>query len=141
MSPPAAILEVKTGERPYKCMNSEWAVDSDGPIMFRFISKLCADGQVELVLFSQRQDNTKFIYGTSTFPATEFNRVWQRTREAIWEIFPGVKMEVVDFAEMDRSAYTALPLGKIGIPLILFKSWVVGLYNRLRWWIAKKPPK
>ena len=48
--PIQAIIEIKAGEKQYKCMNSEWLVDGDGPIMFRMLSKLRVDGQVEAVM-------------------------------------------------------------------------------------------
>lgn len=105
-----ALLEVHAGERPYKCMNSPWLVDSDGPLMFRFISKLRADGKVELVYYTQRQDGRKYVMQHISFAEDDFLSFVQAMRSSIWQFFPGVLLEVVDFDDIDPSSFvTAKP--------------------------------
>lgn len=140
--PPPAILNINEGEKIYKCMKSDWQVDEGGPIMFRFISKLRKDGKVELVLFSQRQDNTKFIYGTLEFMPDEFAHAYQTIRETVWGFFPNAKMEVEEFEKMAPSAYTTAKISSPWYKVKLGWIWHVGgFFNKLRWFFTRKTPK
>lgn len=60
-----AILSINEGEQIYKCLNSEWLVDANGPVMFRFVSKLRADGKIELVFSPSARTIGSMSYGTS----------------------------------------------------------------------------
>lgn len=113
-----ALLEVKKGERPYKCMNSPWLRDGDGPVMFRFISKLKADGRVELAYFTQRQDGRKYVLQHISFEDKEFLGVVQVIRESIWEFFPGTDLEVLDFDDIHPSSYVTAKANPLGFAKI-----------------------
>jgi len=136
-----ALLTIKEGEKPYKCMATEWLVDPDGPVMFRFISKLRQDGQVELVLFTQRQDNKKYILEHISFAENDFSKTISAIREMIWKFFPDAKMETENFGEMEPASYRALPANKLGLFWLGLVLRVNGIINKLRWLIFKKPPQ
>lgn len=136
-----ALLNIEEGEIIYKCGTSEWLVDADGPIMWRFISKKRKDGKIEMVIFTQRQDNRKHIMQYISFAESEFLGIIQAVRQAMWQLFPGAKFETNDFNDMPSSAYhtarTDTPLGFWKIRLI----WYWGaLVNGLRWLFLRKPP-
>ena len=136
-----ALLTIKEGEKPYKCLTTEWLVDSDGPVMFRFISKLRQDGEVELVLFTQRQDNKKYVLEHISFSEDEFLKAIGAIREMIWKFFPDVKIEIEDFTEMETSSYHALPANKLGLIWINAVWRIKAIINKLRWLFFKKPPQ
>lgn len=141
MQPPA-LLNVEKGERIYKCMNSEWLVDDDGPIMFRFISKLRKDGQIELVLFTQRQDNRKYILQHISFAEKDFLGMLQTIKKAVWQFFPGAKIETVDFEDMPSSSYQTAKVDEgMGWWKILLYLRLKGIINRLRWFFTRRPPQ
>jgi len=140
MNPPA-LLSVNKGERSYKCMNTEWLVDDDGPLMFRFISKLCKDGKVELVFFTQRQDNRKYVLKDIIFDQEDFSKTFSAIRETIWGFFPNAKVEAVNDEELSSNSYTALPNNRFGLFLLKFMWHFGGLINRLRWFFFRRPPK
>lgn len=141
MSAPEALLTIKHGERPYKCAATAWMVDSDGPVMFRFISKLRLDNHIELVLFTQRQDNRKYILQHISFEQEEFPGIVNAIRETIWRFFPDAKIEIEDFGDLEPEKYQALPNNKFSLWGLKF-SWLVdGSINKLRWFFFKKPPK
>lgn len=137
-----AILNINEGEKIFKCMKTDWQVDEDGPIMFRFISKIRKDGQVELVIFSQRQDNSKYIFGTSTFPQNDYLGAVQAIRKAVWGIFPKANMEIEDFADMAPASYTtASMVGFWGRFKIMLGWYVGGMINKIRWFFTRRTPK
>ena len=122
-------------------MNTGWLQDSQGPLRFRFISKLRNDGQVELVFFTQRQDNRKYILQHISFDKNDFAKTINAIREMIWKFFPKAKIEVDDFAEISPSAYRVLPDRRWALLWLAFLWRFEGMRNKLRWLFFRKPPR
>ena len=136
-----ALLTINQGEGPYKCAKTGWLVDSDGPVMFRFISKLRQDGDIELVLFTQRADNRKYVLEHISFKPDEFPGVVNVVRETVWKFFPDAKIEIEDFAEIEPENYQALPNTKLNLWWLKSNWFFKGLINKLRWLFFRQPPK
>ncbi|GEM_PF-2160258 len=132
-----ALLEVKTGEQIYKFMNSEWLSDDAGVFMYRFISKLRIDGQVELVLFKQRQDNRKEILDELTFPEVEFLGMVQEIRQSIWQRYPDARIEVMDMNDIPADKVHTVKntfFGHVRLYVYWFLSRVSLLLRRVWRW-------
>lgn len=135
-----ALLEINTGEHIYKFMNSEWLTDEAGMFIYRFISKLRTDGQIELVLFKQREDSQKEILGEFTFPEVEFLGMVQEIRQTIWQLYPDARIELMDMNDIPSDNVHKVQnnvLGLLRFRCHWFLSRIVVLLRRIwRWFLS-----
>jgi hypothetical protein len=89
-----SLLEIKNGERPYKGGVSDWFYDADGAVVFKVISKQRANGQIELICYSQRSDGIKRVIQHISFAETNFWSVMDALHSAMKEFFPKFKIDV-----------------------------------------------
>lgn len=123
-----AIIEIKKGEQPYKIICSPWLKDSDGPVMFKLLSKKCGNGKIEAVYVVERTRGRKTILGSTTTEEERFMDVANAFREMVWQLFPGVDLAVEEIGPVDTdkphstSQYTATKSTKKGLLWLRIKK-------------------
>jgi hypothetical protein len=125
-----AIIEVKKGESIYKIIRSPWLKDSDGPVMFKLLSKKRRDGQIEAVFLTERSGGIKHVLTRAVNPEEKFMDVANAFREAVWQFFPDVDLAVEEVEPIDAdkphstSQYTAVRPNKKGLLWLRIKKWL-----------------
>ena len=125
-----AIIEVKKGEKPYKIIRSPWLKDSDGPVMFKLLSKQCNNGEIEAVYLTERSGGRKIVLGKTTIKEERFIDVANAFREMVWQFFPGVDLAVEEIEPINTSSphstsqYTAVKTTKKGLFWLRIKKWL-----------------
>lgn len=119
-----ALIEIKTGESPYKMAVSEWLRDSDGAVMFKVISKKRQNGEIELVYYTQRGDGRKRVMQDIIIAEADFWRAMDLIEESLKEFFPSIKFKVENIDINDRGQTTTAPATEWGARRLLFISWL-----------------
>ena len=125
-----AILEVKKGEQPYKIIRSPWLKDSDGPVLFKMLSKLRADGEIEAAYVVERKSGRKTVIARTTTPEDKFMDAISAFREMVWQQFPDADLRVEEVGPINTdkphstSQYTAAKATKGGVFWLRAKKWL-----------------
>jgi len=119
-----SLLEIKSGETPYKVAVSDWFRDADGAVMFKVISKKRPDGEIELVYYTQRGDGRKRVIQDIIIAEADFWRVMDIIKESLKEFFPGIKFKVENIDFSDKTQARVAQANKFGVWKLLFISWL-----------------
>lgn len=135
-----ALLSVNKGESIYKIMRSQWLRDSEGPILWKMISKKCRDGNIEVIFYSQRADGAKYVYQQAVLPEKEFPKFLGAIRRVVYRFFPDADLKIEDaptpqitdsgLTNVDPSRMTVYPAGKFGFFLAKLNALKIGLFAR-----------
>ncbi len=132
-----ALLEIKSGERPYKMAVSDWFRDSDGAVTFKVISEKRLDGQIELVYYTQRGDGRKRVMQDIVIAEADFWRAMELIEESLKGFFPEIKFEVENIDFNDATQNRVAHYDKLGIWKLLFVSWLECRWQAFRTWFKK----
>jgi len=124
-----AIIEIKKGEQPYKIIRSPWLNDSQGPVMFKLLSKKCLDGNIESVYVVERRNGQKTVIASTNIKEDKFMDAANCFRQMIWKDFPQVDLTIEDIEPVNTSTpystsqYNAVKNTKKGIFWLKIKRW------------------
>ncbi|MCK4554403.1 hypothetical protein KAU19_05600 [Candidatus Parcubacteria bacterium] len=125
-----AILEIKKHESPYKIIRSPWLKDSQGPVLFKLLSKKCCDGEIETVYVVERKGGRKTIIAKTTTSEEKFIDAVNAFRSMIWKLFPDVDLKVEDVEPINASCskstsqFTVAKNTKWGFFWLRMKKWL-----------------
>lgn len=115
-----AVIEIKKGESPYQAVRSEWLKDSQGDVLFKFLSKKMANGQIEGVVVVERRGH-KTVLGRTTCEEEKFPDAIAAFRQMVWKQFPQANLAVEDIEPVNTDdpnstrQYTALKATRLNI--------------------------
>lgn len=127
-----SLLEIKSGEAPYKVAVSDWFRDADGAVMFKVISKKRQNGEIELVYYTQRGDGRKRVMQDMVIAEADFWRALDLIRESLKEFFPEIKFKAENIDFNDKTQARAAQADKFGVWKLLFIGWL-----KCRWMAFK----
>ncbi len=125
-----AILEVKNNERPYQVVRSPWLKDSSGPMLFKMLSKIRPDGQIEAAYVIERRNGCKTVLARTTTSEEKFNDAVSAFRTMVWQFFPDVDLKLEEIEPIDSkrpkstSQYTTAKNTKRGMFWLRIKKWL-----------------
>ena len=125
-----AILEIKKGESAYKIIRSPWLEDSQGPVLFKLLSKKRRDGEIETVYVVERRGGRKTIIAKTTTNEEKFTDAANAFRSMVWKLFPSADLKIEDVEPINISSpgkssqYTAAKNTKWGFLWLVLKKWL-----------------
>lgn len=127
-----ALIEIKEGEKPYKTAISQWLRDEDGALVFKVISKIRSDGNVEFICYIQRSDGLKRVMQHISFSEENFWDVMNAFQESLIEHFPKIKFSVQNVNLTDPIGYRVRKDTKVNFIKLQIINWFESKINSLK---------